>query len=169
MFSLWTGLECVVLNHSFLKVFFLILVEMEAGVPCRVSKQCVLWCFMHLEGTKKGWQEWTQAFFPLVLPLFQNQIRPTYIVFSFPSVVEKWEDDIANGFTQTDSLQKPLTSCISLGLRFFNRPMGDNIIIRPHRIAVKLIDRCKEFRPVPGTQHSIHVNCHTATTTNHHF
>ena len=36
----------------------------------------------------------------------------------------------------TDSLQKPLTGCISLGLRFFNRPMGDNIIIRPHRIAV---------------------------------
>lgn len=60
------------------------------------------------------------------------------IVFFFPSLVEKKGKGIANSFMQTDSLQKPLASYISLGLSFFNHSMRDNITIRPDRVAVKL-------------------------------
>lgn len=136
MFSLWTGLECAILNHLFLKVFVLILAGMEAGAPCRVSKQYVSRCFMHLEGTDKSCKSGRGPFFLCAATVPESD--QTNDCFFFPSLVEKKGKGIANSFMQTDSLQKPLASYVSLGLSFFNHSMQDNITIRPDRVAVKL-------------------------------
>lgn len=135
MFALWTGLECAALNHLFLKVLVLILAGVETGAPGRVSKPCVLWCFLPWEWVNMSCKSGHGPFLFFISRCCHcSRIRSDKPIMFFLSL-SYWEK--GRGQSQW---QKSLAGFISPGLSFFDRSMGGNVIIRPHRVAVKLVD-----------------------------
>ena len=87
MFSLWTGLECALLNHSFSKS----VCSYFSGDGSRGSTQDQrIAPFVAIHALEREKQELTRGGHgPVFFGLFPNQVRQSDIVFSSPFLLRK--------------------------------------------------------------------------------
>ena len=106
MFSLWTGLECTWLNHLFSKNVCSYFSGDGGRGTTRDQRMVHFVVFCALGRGKQNLARMDTELSSLVLPVLQNQIRQTDIVFASSLLLIKGKRGKAESFVQIDPLVK---------------------------------------------------------------